>query len=65
VWSKKHVDNRWKADNSRKSIVFRLKNPNNLPAKRFALKAEEKHHAIYCNPERGPRFRDIGVSDLP
>jgi hypothetical protein len=41
-----------KADDSQKSFVFTLKNPHNIPARRFALKAEKKHHAIMCNSER-------------
>jgi hypothetical protein len=40
-----------------------LKNPHNVPARRFALKAEEKHRAIYCDSKWGPSFPDIGASD--
>jgi hypothetical protein len=55
----------WKADDSQKSFVFTLKNPHNIPARRFALKAEWKHQAIICNSERGPCFGsgDMAVSD--
>jgi hypothetical protein len=60
----------WRADDSQKSFVFTLKNPRNIPARRFALKAEEKWQAIQCDSEWGPRFGDyclcfcdIGVSD--
>jgi hypothetical protein len=56
-------DNCWKADDSQKSFLFTLKNPHNIPARRFALKAEKKSVAIYCNSEWGPTFRDIGVFD--
>jgi hypothetical protein len=56
----------WRADHSQKSFLFTLKNPHNIPASRFVLKAEEKHHAIWCVSERGPDFgggSDIAVLD--
>jgi hypothetical protein len=54
----------WKADDSQKSFVFTLKNPHNIPARRFALKAEEKKRAICCDSGDGPWFgRDIAVGD--
>jgi hypothetical protein len=56
----------WKADDSRKSFLFTLKNPHNIPARRFALKVEEKDQAIYCDSEYGPGFgypRDISVNN--
>jgi hypothetical protein len=65
-WNGKYVNeenNLWKADPSRKSFLFTLKNPHNVPARRFALKAEMKDFAIYCNSERGPHFGDIYVLD--
>jgi hypothetical protein len=52
-----------KADPSLKSFLFTLKNPHNFPARRFALKAEEKDWAINCDSNSGPRFWDIGVFD--
>jgi hypothetical protein len=53
-----------KADLSQKSFIFTLKNPHNVPARRFALKAERKHKAIFCRSDYGPQFSmDIGVSD--
>jgi hypothetical protein len=55
-----------KADDSLKSFVFTLKNPHNIAARRFALKAEQKHQAIYCYSGHGPRFgsgADISVYD--
>jgi hypothetical protein len=56
-----------KADDSLRSFVFTLKNPHNIPARRFALKAEEKWRAIYCDSKWGPCFGDdlgdIYVSD--
>jgi hypothetical protein len=52
-----------KADPSLKSFLFTLKNPHNVPARRFALKAEKKDWAIWCNSYWGPYFNDIGVRD--
>jgi hypothetical protein len=56
---------KYKADDSQKSFLFTLKNPHNIPARRFALKAEKKHEAIFCNPGWGPSFGygDMAVSD--
>jgi hypothetical protein len=58
VWNGKHRNehNCLKADESLQSFVFTLKNPHNIPARRFALKSEMKHQAIICNSERGPCF---------
>jgi hypothetical protein len=68
VWNGKWGDdnNCWKADDSQRSFLFTLKNPHNIPARRFALKAEERHHAIYCGSGWGPYFGagfDIAVLD--
>jgi hypothetical protein len=65
VWNGKRwdKDNCWKADDSQKSFLFTLKNPHNIPARRFALKAEQKHMAIYCDSTRGPTFYDINIYD--
>jgi hypothetical protein len=54
-----------KADDSLRSFLFTLKNPRNIPARRFALKAEEKQRAINCGSGWGPGFGDcdIVVSD--
>jgi hypothetical protein len=46
----------WKADPSLKSFVFTLKNPRNLAARKFALKAEGKDWAIWCDSGCGPHF---------
>jgi hypothetical protein len=51
------------ADPSLKSFLFTLKNPHNVPARRFALKAERKDGAIFCHSDSGPRFCDIRVCD--
>jgi hypothetical protein len=56
-------NNRYKADDSLRSFVFTLKNPHNIPARRFALKAEQKWQAICCDSLYGPHFRDIVVSE--
>jgi hypothetical protein len=69
VWNGKYGkdNNCLTADDSLKSFVFTLKNPHNISARRFALKSEMKHQAIYCNSERGPYFGydrpDIAVFD--
>jgi hypothetical protein len=52
-----------KPDASLKSFLFTLKNPHNVPARRFALKAEKKDEAIFCDSGRGPDFCDICVWD--
>jgi hypothetical protein len=56
-------DNRWKADESLKSFVFTLKNPQNVPARRFSLRPEKKFGAIVCSSERGPHFYVIRIWD--
>jgi hypothetical protein len=57
-------NNCYKADDSLRSFVFTLKNPHNISARRFGLKAEEKGRAIYCYSDWGPCFgNDINVSD--
>jgi hypothetical protein len=45
-----------KSDESLKTFLYTLRNPNGVPARKFALKAEEKHKAINCFPWRGPGF---------
>jgi hypothetical protein len=69
VWNRKTGDenNCYKADDSQRSFLFTLKNPRDIPARRFALKAEKKHQAIFCSSEQGPCFGyclcDIHVYD--
>jgi hypothetical protein len=53
-----------KADPSLKSFLFTLNNPHNVPARRFALKAERKDWAILCSSDWGPNFGEIRVSDI-
>jgi hypothetical protein len=53
-------------DDSQKSFLFTLKNPHNIPARRFVLKAEMKHQAIFCGSKAGPYFgfgSDLGVNN--
>jgi hypothetical protein len=57
-WDSKTGD---KGDPSLKSFLFTLKNPHNVPARRFALKAENR--AICCHSDCGPHFWDIRVFD--
>jgi hypothetical protein len=52
-----------KADGSLRSFIFTLKNPHNVAARKFDLKAEQKNHAIECCRTCGPRFWDINVCD--
>jgi hypothetical protein len=46
------------ADPSLKSFLFTFKNSYNIPARRFALKVEEKDKAIIYYSDDGPRFND-------
>jgi hypothetical protein len=39
--------NKWLRDDSLKSFLFTLKNPHNIPAHKFALKANQKGTAFY------------------
>jgi hypothetical protein len=45
-----------KTDNSLRSFLFTLKNPHGVLARKFPLKAEEKHGAICCYSHYGPSF---------
>jgi hypothetical protein len=45
-----------KADDSRESFLFTLKNPHNLPARSFGMKSGEKNWAIGCDSAKGPWF---------
>jgi hypothetical protein len=49
----------WHGDSSLNSFLFTLKNPQNVPAQRFALKIQEKCQALFCCSDSGPQFRDI------
>jgi hypothetical protein len=60
----REFSNGFKTDDSLKSFLFTLKNPHNIPARRFALKAEEKDRAIECDSESGPCFGGRGHRDM-
>jgi hypothetical protein len=56
----------FKANDSQKIHIFTLKNPphdnnNNIPARQFALKTQEKHLEIWWNFEFDPGFGISGV----
>jgi hypothetical protein len=55
-WRRGKENNCVKADTSLRSFIFTLKNPHNVPARRFALKAEKKDEAINCRSDYGPIF---------
>jgi hypothetical protein len=57
-WSSKKENKR---DPSKKSFIFTLKNPANVPPRTFA--PNDSGWAISCNPAHGPDFFDIGVFD--
>jgi hypothetical protein len=46
---------------SLKSFIFTLKNPHNIPARKFAFRAERKLHALRPSSSRGPAF---GFGDM-
>jgi hypothetical protein len=52
-----------KSDPSQKSFLSTLKNPHNVPARTFALKAEKKQLMICCYSHGGPHFWVIAVWD--
>jgi hypothetical protein len=60
AWDSKSCN---KADDSLRSFLFTLKNPYNLAARRFALKAEKKSEAIFCLSGCGPHFNDLVISN--
>jgi hypothetical protein len=62
-WESRTKPPHFKVDPSLKNFVLALKNPHNFPARKFALKAEKKDNAIFCDPERGARFWDLGRSE--
>jgi hypothetical protein len=57
-------NNKWKCDDRLTSFLITLKNPHNIAARKFALKAEWKQSAIDCDSSCGPLFGspDIAVS---
>jgi hypothetical protein len=53
----------WKPDDSLKSFIFTLKNPHNIPARKFPIKAERKDLAIFCDSREGSCFNGIAIFD--
>jgi hypothetical protein len=53
----------YKEDPSLKTVLFTLKNPHNLPPRKFPLKDDSAAGAIYCAKDRGPSFSELSVSD--
>jgi archaellum component FlaC len=51
----------YKGDDSLRSFLFTLRNPHGVPSRKFALKADEKHQAIFCASNEGPHF---GSNDM-
>jgi hypothetical protein len=57
----------WKRDDCAESFLFTLRNPHGIAPRKFALKPERCHEAIYCGPGHvrfggGP---DLVVSEKP
>jgi hypothetical protein len=52
----------WKSDDILKSFVFTVKNPHKIRAKKFAMKADQKQYAIYCDSSCGPSFGDSDIA---
>jgi hypothetical protein len=55
--------NCYKADRRLESFLFTLKNPHELPPRKFRLRDERSHMAIKCDCTWGPHFSDIYVCD--
>jgi hypothetical protein len=53
-------DGHSKKDDGFETFVFSLKNPHTVPARRFALKPEEKEMALSCDGGFGPCFGGVG-----
>jgi hypothetical protein len=57
--------NTLKGDDSLRSFLFTLRNPHDIPPRKFVLRAERKQHAIYCDSGHGPAFgRTDSWSDI-
>jgi hypothetical protein len=64
-WKLRNENNCWKADDSQKSFLFTLKNPHNIPTRRFALMPKRKHQTIYCDSTRGLCFTGVKWESRP
>jgi hypothetical protein len=58
-----HSISKFQVDPGLKSFLFTLKNPHNLPARQFVLRARRNHLAIAISSSCGPHFQDICVRD--
>jgi hypothetical protein len=52
-----------KADPSMESFLFTLRNPHNIPERKFTIQRERWNRGVICDAERGPSFNDINVYD--
>jgi hypothetical protein len=52
-----------RADETGKGFLFTIKNPGNIGPKKFPLNPDRKDNAIFADPNWGPHFYDLGVSD--
>jgi hypothetical protein len=50
-----------KGDDSLRSFLFMLENPDGVPPRKFALRAEEKQEAIWCDSALGPAFGEACI----
>jgi hypothetical protein len=66
VWNRRYDENNcWKGDDSLRSFLMTLRNPHDVPPRKFALKEEKKEMAIRCDSLWCAVFGDeIGVSDF-
>jgi hypothetical protein len=56
-------DSRCKGDGSPRSFLFTLRNPRNIAARTFPLRAQRTGEAVICDSDRGPHFWEIGIRD--
>jgi uncharacterized coiled-coil protein SlyX len=59
AWESPFIGWHVRPDPTLKSFIFTLKNPDNFPPRKFALKVEKKDDAIVCRSSRCPQFSDI------
>jgi hypothetical protein len=50
------LEQTYKPDPSGRSFLFTVRNPKGIRPRIFPLRPEERHHAIYCGPTKGPEF---------
>jgi hypothetical protein len=59
-WESRHLH--YKAGGSLKNFLFTLKNPHNISAGKFALKAEKKDEAIFSDSTAGSGFAETEMT---